>query len=68
MPNLILTMDPEEGMHEQDLREALLRKAQLEKIRIEGSGGMIVSWDSAPIVSNSGGRMTLRWRYKQSQS
>ena len=66
MPNLILEMAPEEGMNIQDLKDALMRKAQLEKIRIEGAAGnRIVAWDSSPLISDFTGTMTLRWRYKQ---
>ena len=65
MPNLILEMAPEEGMHAEDLEEALMRKAQLERIRIEGTPDRIVVWDARPVISPCTDTMTLRWRYKQ---
>jgi len=70
MPNLILEMAPEEGMHAEDLKKALMRKAQLERIRIEGQAAhddRIVAWDSRPVISPCTDVMTLRWRYKQYQ-
>ena len=69
MPDLILEMTPEEGMHtRQDVEDALMRKAQLEKIRIEGaSGGRIVAWDARPVFGKLTETLTLRWHYKQSQ-
>jgi hypothetical protein len=64
MPNLIVTLKPEDGWDKKTLYTKLLEKAQLEKIKVEKPSYVIV-WDSQPLIKGKVSNLQLTWRYKR---
>ena len=65
MPNLIVTLKPEDGWDKKTIYAKLREKAAKERSIIEQEKGFAREWDSQPIIKGDVDELTLTWRYKQ---
>ena len=64
MPNLYITMEREPGWNTETFRAELMKKAQVEKIKVR-EPGYVYSWEGNPIIYDHVDTLKLVWHYKR---